>query len=44
VPPVIEAIASLKGKITDQASVKMAFDTLNEKCLACHDVYRLRLK
>jgi cytochrome c556 len=44
VPPVIEAIASLKGKIKDQASVKMAFDTLNEKCLGCHDVYRLRLK
>jgi cytochrome c556 len=44
VPPVIEAVASLKGKIKDQASVKMAFDTLNEKCKACHDTYRLRLK
>src|ERR1700760_3963718 len=44
VPPVIEAVASLKGKIKDQVSVKMGFDTLNEKCKACHDTYRLRLK
>jgi cytochrome c556 len=44
VPPVIEAIKDLKGKIKDQASVKMAFDTLNEKCVACHETYRLKLK
>ncbi len=44
VPPVIEAVAGLKGKIKDQASAKMAFDTLNEKCTGCHETYRLRLK
>ncbi len=43
-PPVIKAVADLKGKIKDQASAKMAFDTLNEKCTACHETYRLRLK
>ena len=44
VKPVTEAIADLKGKIKDQASVKMAFDTLNDKCNACHETYRLKLK
>jgi cytochrome c556 len=44
VPPVIKAIGDLKGKIKDKASVKMAYDTLNEKCTGCHDTYRLRLK
>jgi cytochrome c556 len=44
VPPVIKAIADLKGKIKDQASVKMAFDTLNDKCNGCHETYRLKLK
>jgi cytochrome c556 len=44
VPVVIKAIADLKGKIKDQASVKMAFDTLHEKCTGCHETYRLKLK
>jgi cytochrome c556 len=44
VPPVIQAIADLKGKIKDQAGVKMAYDTLNEKCNGCHETYRVRLK
>jgi cytochrome c556 len=44
VPPVIKAIADLKGKIKDQASAKMAFETLNDKCNGCHETYRLRLK
>jgi cytochrome c556 len=44
VPPVIQAIADLKGKIKDQASVKAAFDTLNDKCTGCHETYRLKLK
>ena len=44
VPPVIEAVKSLKGKITDKASVKVAFDTLHEKCNGCHETYRLKLK
>ena len=44
VPPVIKAVADLKGKIKDQAGAKMAFDTLNEKCTGCHETYRLKLK
>ena len=44
VPPVIDAIKGLKGKIKDQATVKAAFDTLNDKCGGCHETYRLKLK
>ena len=44
VPPVIAAVASLKGKIKDQASVKMAFDALHKSCTGCHEDYRLKLK
>jgi cytochrome c556 len=44
VPPVIEAIKGLKGKIKDQASVKMAFETLHKSCTGCHEDYRLKLK
>ena len=44
VPPVIDAIKGLKGKIKDQATVKAAFDTLNDKCNGCHETYRLKLK
>src|SRR5215475_8822338 len=44
VPPVIDAIKGLKGKIKDQASVKVAFDTLNKSCTGCHEDFRLKLK
>jgi len=44
VPPVLAAIASLKGKIKDQASVKVAFDTMHKNCSGCHETYRLKLK
>jgi cytochrome c556 len=44
VPPVIKAVGDLKGKIKDQASVKMAFDTLHKNCTGCHEDYRLKLK
>lgn len=44
VPDVIKTIADLKGKIKDQASVKMAFDALNNSCNGCHETYRLKLK
>jgi cytochrome c556 len=44
VPPVIKTVAELKGKIKDQASVKMAFDTLHKSCTGCHEDYRLKLK
>jgi cytochrome c556 len=44
VPPVSKAIADVKGKIKDAASLKMAFDAIQEKCTGCHDDYRLKLK
>lgn len=44
VPAVLKAIADLKGKIKDQASVKVAFDSLHSKCTECHETYRLKLK
>jgi len=44
VPPVIKAVADLKGKIKDQASAKAAFSTLNDACNGCHETYRLKLK
>jgi len=44
VPPVIKTVADLKGKIKDQASVKMAFDALHKSCTGCHEDYRLKLK
>ena len=44
VPPVIKAVADLKGTIKDQASAMMAYKTLDEKCNGCHETYRLRLK
>ena len=44
VPPVIKTISDLKGKIKDQASVKVAFETLHKSCTGCHEDYRLKLK
>lgn len=44
VPPVLAAIKNAKGKITDVASAKLAFDDINAKCNACHDTYQLNLK
>jgi len=44
VPAVIKTVADLKGKIKDQASVKMAFDALHNSCNGCHETYRLKLK
>jgi len=44
IPPVAKAIADLKGKIKDVASLKVAYETLNTECNKCHDTYRLKLK
>jgi len=44
VPPVGKAIADVKGKITDAASLKVAYDQIQAKCNDCHETYRLKLK
>jgi cytochrome c556 len=44
IPPVAKAIADVKGKIKDVASLKVAYDSINAKCTDCHDTYRLKLK
>ena len=43
-PPVAKAIADVKGKIADIASLKVAYDQIQAKCADCHDTYRLKLK
>jgi cytochrome c556 len=44
VPPVIKAVADVKGKIKDAASLKAAYDSINGKCTDCHETYRVKLK
>src|SRR6202048_5602430 len=44
VPPVAKAIADVKGKVKDTASLKVAFDSIQAKCTDCHDTYRVKLK
>jgi cytochrome c556 len=44
VPPVAKAIADAKGKITDAASLKVAFDAIQAKCTDCHENFRVKLK
>ena len=44
VPPVIKAIADVKGKITDLASLKVAYTSINDRCTDCHETYRVKLK
>jgi cytochrome c556 len=44
VPPVVKAIADVKGKIKDAASLKLAYDSINSKCTDCHETYRVKLK
>jgi cytochrome c556 len=44
IPPVAKAIADVKGKIKDQASLKVAFDSIQAKCTDCHETYRVKLK
>jgi cytochrome c556 len=44
VPPVAKALAEVKGKIKDVASLKAAYDSINGRCNDCHETYRLKLK
>ncbi len=44
VPPVTKAIEDVSGKIKDPATLKVAFDAIQEKCTGCHDTYRVKLK
>jgi cytochrome c556 len=44
IPPVVKAIAEVKGKIKDKASLKVAYDSINGRCNDCHETYRLKLK
>jgi cytochrome c556 len=44
IPPVAKAVADVKGKIKDVASLKMAYDSIQAKCTDCHETYRLKLK
>jgi cytochrome c556 len=44
VPPVAKALADVKGKIKDGASLKVAYESINSKCTDCHETYRLKLK
>ncbi len=44
IPPVAKAIADVKGKIKDAASLKAAYDSINARCNDCHETYRVKLK
>jgi cytochrome c556 len=44
VPALEKAIADVKGKIKDVASLKLAYDSINGKCTDCHETYRVKLK
>ena len=36
IPPVAKAIANVKGKVKDKASLKVAYDSIQAKCTDCH--------
>ncbi|WP_369722608.1 cytochrome c [Bradyrhizobium sp. LLZ17] len=44
IPPVQKAIAEVKGKITDVATLKAAYTSINDRCNDCHETYRVKLK
>ncbi|MEZ2146669.1 cytochrome c [Bradyrhizobium sp. DN5] len=44
IPPVQKAIADVKGKITNVASLKAAYTAINDRCTDCHETYRVKLK
>jgi len=44
IPPVVKAIADVKGKVKDVATLKTAYTSINDRCTDCHEIYRLKLK
>jgi cytochrome c556 len=44
VPAVSKAIADVTGTVKDAATLKVAFDTIQEKCVSCHETFRVKLK
>ncbi|MBH5401127.1 cytochrome c [Bradyrhizobium sp. CNPSo 4010] len=44
IQPVQKAIADVKGKITNVASLKAAYTAINDRCNDCHETYRVKLK
>ena len=44
IPPVQKAIADVKGKVKDLASLKAAYTSINDRCNDCHETYRVKLK
>jgi cytochrome c556 len=44
IPPVQKAIADVKGKIKDVATLKAAYAEINDRCNDCHETYRVKLK
>ena len=44
IPPVVKAIADAKGKVKNVATLKAAYNNINDRCNDCHETYRLKLK
>ena len=44
VPAVTKAIMDTSGKIKDAATLKVAFDSIQQTCTGCHETYRVKLK
>ncbi|OAF19763.1 cytochrome c [Bradyrhizobium neotropicale] len=44
IPPVQKAIADVKGKVKNLASLKAAYASINDRCKDCHETYRVKLK
>ena len=39
-----KAIAEVKGKVHNVATLKAAYTSINDRCTDCHETYRLKLK
>jgi len=44
IPPVQKAIADVKDKIHNVATLKAAYTAINDRCGDCHETYRVKLK